>query len=301
MKWNPLPHLACPDVIGLEGERLVLRGSCARCCSTEMETTMRNDASGWQLPLDDALIARYTASGDWPGRTLADFARALTAREPDRVTHVFEGQRCTVGRLLAAPLQKRGLVVGDVVSFQLPNWREAVVIDLATTMLGLVVAPIVPIYRDAEVAFMLTDAGVAKQKSPGIRCRHRAHRRAERIVAAAALPARRSGRPGQSDPAQRARSAMESRRAGLCSRDRGPCLRHAARCGSPGDFRAHREWLFRRPRTEPRRALFLRRRVRQPGDDLPDQGEDPASRAGAADRAIDVFGPLARTLRRFRR
>ncbi|WP_332674872.1 AMP-binding protein [Aromatoleum sp.] len=127
---------------------------------------MRKDASGWQVRLDDALIARYTASGDWPNKTLADFARELAARDPERVTHVFGNQRCTVGGLLAeaaalaAGLQQRGLAAGDVVSFQLPNWREAVVIDLATTILGLVVAPIVPIYRDAEVAFMLGDAGV---------------------------------------------------------------------------------------------------------------------------------------------
>ena len=127
---------------------------------------MRTDVSGWQVRLDDALIQRYTASGDWPGKTLADFAYELAARDPGRVTHVFGEQRCTVSELLAeaemlaAALQQRGLVAGDVVSFQLPNWREAVVIDLATTMLGLIVAPIVPIYRDSEVAFMLADAGV---------------------------------------------------------------------------------------------------------------------------------------------
>lgn len=127
---------------------------------------MRKDVSGWQVRLDEALIERYTASGDWPGKTLAEFAEDLARRDPDRVTHVFGAQRCTVSELLAEAdllatgLQRRGLVAGDVVSFQLPNWREAVVIDLATTMLGLVVAPIVPIYRDAEVAFMLADAGV---------------------------------------------------------------------------------------------------------------------------------------------
>lgn len=127
---------------------------------------MRKDASGWQVRLDDERIARYTASGDWPNRTLGDFARELVARDPQRVTHVFENERCTASGLLqeaealAAALRKRGLRAGDVVSFQLPNWREAVVIDLATTLLGLVVAPIVPIYRDAEVAFMLADAGV---------------------------------------------------------------------------------------------------------------------------------------------
>jgi len=127
---------------------------------------MRKDASGWQVRLDEALIERYSRSGDWPNKTLADFARELAARDPQRVTHVFEGQRCTVSELLAeadalaAALRARGLRAGDAVSFQLPNWREAVVIDLATTVLGLVVAPIVPIYRDAEVAFMLADAGV---------------------------------------------------------------------------------------------------------------------------------------------
>lgn len=127
---------------------------------------MRKDASGWQVRLDEASMARHTASGAWPNKTLADFARELAARDPDRVTHVFGDERCTVSQLLveaealAAALQARGLVAGDVVSFQLPNWREAVVIDLASTMLGLVVAPIVPIYRDAEVVFMLADAGV---------------------------------------------------------------------------------------------------------------------------------------------
>lgn len=52
MQWNPLPRLACPDAVGLEGERLVLKGSrcrrcgeryfpasrgCTRCCAHEME------------------------------------------------------------------------------------------------------------------------------------------------------------------------------------------------------------------------------------------------------------------------
>ncbi|MDD3353823.1 AMP-binding protein [Zoogloea sp.] len=134
---------------------------------------MRKDVSGWQVRLDETLIQRYSASGDWPNKTLADFAYALAERDPQRVTHVFGEERCTVSQLiaeaehLAAGLRQRGLVAGDVVSFQLPNWREAVVIDLATTMLGLVVAPIVPIYRDAEVAFMLADAGVKAAFFPG--------------------------------------------------------------------------------------------------------------------------------------
>lgn len=128
---------------------------------------MSEDVSGWQVRLDEATIARYTASGDWLGKTIAEFARELAERDPGRVTHVFDGQDCRVDGLLAdaealaAALENRGFKAGEVVSFQLPNWREAVVIDLACAMLGLVVAPIVPIYRDAEVAFMLADSGAS--------------------------------------------------------------------------------------------------------------------------------------------
>jgi acyl-CoA synthetase (AMP-forming)/AMP-acid ligase II len=134
---------------------------------------MRTDISGWQVRLDDSIISRYTDSGDWPNMTLADYAEQVAARAPERVTHVFGSERLTAPQLLgearrlASSLQKMGLVQGDVISIQLPNWREAVAIDLAAAMLGLVVAPIVPIYRDAEVEFMLNDAGVKAAFYPG--------------------------------------------------------------------------------------------------------------------------------------
>lgn len=127
---------------------------------------MKKDVSGWQVRLDDALIERHTRSGAWQNKTVAELAQALAARDPARITHVFEGRAYAIGELvadadaLAAKLRDRGLRPGDVVSFQLPNWAEAMVVDLAAAMLGLVVAPIVPIYRDAEAAFMLADCGV---------------------------------------------------------------------------------------------------------------------------------------------
>lgn len=116
-------------------------------------------------PQAAALAARWRDTGVWLDQTVAELAAQAAARDPARITHVFEGQPCRIGDLLreaqalAAALQARGLERGDVVAFQLPNWREALVIDLAAALLGFVVAPIVPIYRDAEVAHMLADSG----------------------------------------------------------------------------------------------------------------------------------------------
>ncbi|MFV0278408.1 MAG: AMP-binding protein, partial [Parahaliea sp.] len=62
-------------------------------------------------------------------------------------------------RHLAGSLRDMGLRKGDVISFQLPNWREAVAVDIAASLLGLVVNPIIPIYRDREVEFILQDTG----------------------------------------------------------------------------------------------------------------------------------------------
>lgn len=134
---------------------------------------MRKDISGYQVRLDDQTIARHTGSSEWMGKTLAQMAETIAALDPQRVTHSFDGELCRVGpllddaRLLAGALQRRGMQAGDVIAFQLPNWREAAVIDLAASLIGLVIAPIVPIYRDAEVAFMLGDCHAKAFFYPG--------------------------------------------------------------------------------------------------------------------------------------
>lgn len=134
---------------------------------------MKQDASGWIVRLDDAQIACNTRSGAWRNETISELAYALALREPERTTHVFEERSYCIGELvrdaesLAAALAERGLRAGDVISFQLPNWVEAVVIDLAAAMLGLVIAPIISIYRDGEVAFMLANCGAKAVFVPG--------------------------------------------------------------------------------------------------------------------------------------
>lgn len=107
--------------------------------------------------------AAWRAAGLWRDRTIVDCARDLLAADPDRVLLVDDGAPVSARAIhdgalrLAAALSRRGVRAGDVVSFQLPNWREAALVSLATAMLGAVLNPLVPIYRDAEVSFMAGD------------------------------------------------------------------------------------------------------------------------------------------------
>lgn len=124
---------------------------------------MTMDISGWNTRLTDEMIARHVSSGAWRNLTIADRARDWAARTPDAVA-VIDGdvslsyaELFRRSLLLARAFLGHGLRPGDVVSFQLPNWHEAMIINIAAAMTGLVVNPIVPIYRDAEVGFILED------------------------------------------------------------------------------------------------------------------------------------------------
>jgi non-ribosomal peptide synthetase component F len=59
---------------------------------------------------------------------------------------------------LAAALAKLGAAPGEVVSWQLPNWWEAIALHLAIIRLGAVSNPIIAIYRRSEVQFILEQA-----------------------------------------------------------------------------------------------------------------------------------------------
>ncbi|MDG2412423.1 MAG: AMP-binding protein [Halioglobus sp.] len=113
-------------------------------------------------PLTEARIARD--GPQWANRTIASGAWQKAAETPEDVAIYLEGEAAiTYGsiameaRRLATGLRKLGLIAGDVISFQLPNWRESVVLDIAASALGLIVNPVIPIYRDRELRFILAD------------------------------------------------------------------------------------------------------------------------------------------------
>jgi acyl-CoA synthetase (AMP-forming)/AMP-acid ligase II len=125
----------------------------------------RPDPSLWRTRVTDDDIARYGASGDWSDETIHERLWARAAEKPDAIfIHLENAPPATFGQVAddavaaARAMAALGLVPGDVVSFQLPNWIETAAINAAASALGLVVNPIVPIYRGAECLHILQDA-----------------------------------------------------------------------------------------------------------------------------------------------
>jgi cyclohexanecarboxylate-CoA ligase len=114
--------------------------------------------------LTRALIDKYTQGGFWQDHFLFDFFQKILERTPDKVAVVDRDYRLTfreIGRLannLTASLQKLGIRRGSVVAFELPNWYHTLVLNLALTRLGALINPIVPIYKEREVSFILKQA-----------------------------------------------------------------------------------------------------------------------------------------------
>lgn len=121
------------------------------------------DTHAWNQRVRSAVADAYRASGAWMGKTTADFAEQRAHQTPQQIAVVEGGRRLTYAFLLdearriATGLRDLGLRPGDVISFQLPNWWEAVAVNLAASLGGWAINPIVPIYRDAEVGFILAD------------------------------------------------------------------------------------------------------------------------------------------------
>lgn len=100
----------------------------------------------------------------WPARTSASYLDAVAADAPERLAVVEGDVSLTYGQLhraaqeLAAGLAGAGVGRGDVVLVQLPNWWEATVVYQALMRLGAICCPVVTIYRQRELAFIIDQA-----------------------------------------------------------------------------------------------------------------------------------------------
>jgi cyclohexanecarboxylate-CoA ligase len=107
------------------------------------------------------------ASGMWLDRTIDSFFAQSVAAMPDKPalaayrTDRPQPMRLSYSELgdlvarAAAALRDLGIGQGDVVAVQLPNWWEFVVVALASSRIGAVVNPLMPIFRERELGYML--------------------------------------------------------------------------------------------------------------------------------------------------
>jgi len=119
----------------------------------------------FETRLNDELIAKYTDGGFWVNRLITDYLDEWAERTPDKVAFIDSRRQVTYAELraevdrCALGLLELGIEPGDVVSFQLPNWIDWVVLHYACTRIGAISNPLIPIYREREVAFMVGLAG----------------------------------------------------------------------------------------------------------------------------------------------
>ncbi|HET9877235.1 MAG TPA: AMP-binding protein [Mycobacterium sp.] len=115
-------------------------------------------------PRHSSLAADAYARGLWVSSTLADSLAQAARETPSRPLLIDGDVRLTCQDLNAqATTLARAMLgrmpTGSVVSFMLPNWHEAAVIYLASTLAGMVANPILPSLRDRDLQFILADAG----------------------------------------------------------------------------------------------------------------------------------------------
>ena len=103
----------------------------------------------------------------WLDRTIDDYLSEAIRRSPSKPALVgYRADRAEPVRftyqelgdkvaLAAGALRDLGVGHGDIVAVQVPNWWEFVVVSLACGRIGAVVNPLMPIFRERELEFML--------------------------------------------------------------------------------------------------------------------------------------------------
>lgn len=111
--------------------------------------------------IPDEVAAAHRSAGHWGDEVLVDWARAVADAHPGRIAVADESGSLTyrdlwdAGSRLAGWMVDLGVGRGEVVSVQLPNWREFAVIALAVEMVGGVLNPLLPIYREHELRHIM--------------------------------------------------------------------------------------------------------------------------------------------------
>lgn len=131
---------------------------------TETDPSGRRSIAGHSIRWDDARARSAYESGHWVRDTLADALARAVNEDPGRILIIDGAVRLDAhtlneqARALAKVLSSR-FEPGSVISFMLPNWHEAAIIYLATTLAGMVAHPVLPSLREHDLCYMLDDVG----------------------------------------------------------------------------------------------------------------------------------------------
>jgi cyclohexanecarboxylate-CoA ligase len=118
----------------------------------------------FDMLLTEEEITAYTEAGFWRNRLLTDYLDEAVAARPGQTCAIDVRGSHTYAELAsdvedcAHALLESGVQPTDVVSIQLPNWYEWLVIYLAANRIGAIANPLIPIYRDREIGFMAATA-----------------------------------------------------------------------------------------------------------------------------------------------
>jgi cyclohexanecarboxylate-CoA ligase len=123
------------------------------------------------MEFDAVLIAprraQSVAQGFWHDRTINDDLDACVAACPDKlaltavqaesgsVTRFTYRELAAMADRVAVGLARLGVGRNDIVACQLPNWWQFTVVYLACTRIGAVMNPLMHIFRERELSFML--------------------------------------------------------------------------------------------------------------------------------------------------
>ncbi len=111
--------------------------------------------------------ARMVAQGFWRDRTINDELDACVAACPDRLaltavqveagatTRFTYRELAQMADRIAVGLARLGVGRNDIVACQLPNWWQFTLTYLACSRLGAVINPLMHIFRERELSFML--------------------------------------------------------------------------------------------------------------------------------------------------
>jgi cyclohexanecarboxylate-CoA ligase len=110
------------------------------------------------------------AASLWPDRSTIDYLDQHARERPDQVAltdhNSMTGRSTTLSYRqlkryadrVALGLRALGISKGDVVGLQLPNWWQVAALHLACARIGAITNPLMPIFRERELGYMLSFA-----------------------------------------------------------------------------------------------------------------------------------------------